>query len=114
MGFSSLADPRRFVSVFGWMALSWVLAVFVHYFVLKAYAPEAQVLWAAFALGVAALGVAIPSSPGAIGVYEAAFRCSPGFGRCAFFASTSLCHHNTCDVLHRHRNSRRLCALSRG
>ncbi len=73
MGLASLANPVRFLSVFGWMAVSWILAVFVQFFVLRAYVPDAQVLWAAFALGVAALGVAIPSSPGAIGVYEAAF-----------------------------------------
>jgi len=72
-GLSALADPRRFIEAFGWMALSWLMAVFVHFLVLKAFVPEAQVLWAAFALGVAALGVAIPSSPGNIGIYEAAF-----------------------------------------
>jgi uncharacterized protein (TIRG00374 family) len=72
-GLSALADPRRFMEAFCWMALSWLLAVIVHYLVLKAFVPDAQVLWAAFALGVAALGVSIPSSPGNIGVYEAAF-----------------------------------------
>jgi hypothetical protein len=55
------------------MGISWFLAIFVQYFVMKAYVPDAQVLWAAFALGVAALGVALPSSPGAIGIYEGSF-----------------------------------------
>jgi len=73
MGLSALAEPTRFLAAFSWMGISWVLAIFVQYFVLKAYVPEAQVLWAAFALGVAALGVAIPSSPGQIGIYETAF-----------------------------------------
>jgi uncharacterized membrane protein YbhN (UPF0104 family) len=72
-GLSALADPARFLAAFGWMGVSWILAIFVQYFVLKAYVPDAQVLWAAFALGVAALGVALPSSPGSIGIYETAF-----------------------------------------
>jgi uncharacterized protein (TIRG00374 family) len=72
-GLSALADPGRFLVAFSWMALSWLLAIFVQYLVLKAFIPEAQVLWAAFSLAVAALGVAIPSSPGNIGVYEAAY-----------------------------------------
>jgi uncharacterized protein (TIRG00374 family) len=72
-GLSALADPRRFIRAFGWMALSWLLASFVQYMVLKAFIPDAQLLWATFSLGVAAIGVAIPSSPGNIGVYEATF-----------------------------------------
>lgn len=72
-GLSALADPSRFLQAFGWMALSWLLASFVQYMVLKAFVPDAQLLWATFSLGVAALGVAIPSSPGNIGVYEATF-----------------------------------------
>ncbi len=72
-GFSALADFGRFIEAFGWMAFSWLLAVIVQYLVLRAYLPAAQVLWAAFALSLVALGMAIPSSPGQIGVYEGAF-----------------------------------------
>jgi uncharacterized protein (TIRG00374 family) len=73
MGLSALAEPVHFLGAFTWMGISWFLAIFVQYFVMKAYVPDAQVLWAAFALGVAALGVALPSSPGAIGIYEGSF-----------------------------------------
>lgn len=72
-GLSALADGARFGRVLGWMALSWFLAVGNHYLVLRAFVPDAQILWMAFALGVAALGVALPSSPGSIGIYEAVF-----------------------------------------
>ncbi|HIE57347.1 MAG TPA: flippase-like domain-containing protein [Anaerolineales bacterium] len=72
-GLSALAEPGRFLAVFGWMAASWLLAIFVQYVTLKAFIPEAQLLWAAFGLSAAALGIAIPSSPGQIGVYEAAW-----------------------------------------
>jgi uncharacterized membrane protein YbhN (UPF0104 family) len=39
---------------------------------MRAFFPEGKFLWATFALGVVALGVAAPSSPGALGVYELA------------------------------------------
>jgi len=37
---------------------------------MKAFIPEAQPLWAAFTLAFMAIGVAAPSSPGAMGVFE--------------------------------------------
>ncbi len=73
IGLSALADGTRFWRVLGWMVLSWILAVCNHYLVLRAFVPDAKILWIAFALGVAALGVALPSSPASIGIYEAAF-----------------------------------------
>ncbi|HSB00032.1 MAG TPA: lysylphosphatidylglycerol synthase domain-containing protein, partial [Anaerolineales bacterium] len=39
---------------------------------LAAFFPGAKLVWAAFSLGVAALGIAAPSSPGALGVMELA------------------------------------------
>ncbi len=72
-GLSALTDAARFLRVLGWMTANWGLAVIFQFLVLRAYLPEAKPLWAAFALGVAAMGVAIPSSPGYVGVYEAAF-----------------------------------------
>jgi len=72
-GLAALADGTRFWRVLVWMTLSWILAVCNHFLVLRAFVPDAQILWMAFALGVAALGVALPSSPGSIGIYEAAF-----------------------------------------
>ncbi len=70
-GLSILSDPVRFSRAFLWMALSWGLALGVQYLLLRAFLPEARLLWAVFALGAVALGVSIPSSPGNIGVYEA-------------------------------------------
>lgn len=70
-GLSILSDPVRFSRAFLWIALSWGLALGVQYLLLRAFLPEARLLWAVFALGAVALGVSIPSSPGNIGVYEA-------------------------------------------
>ena len=70
-GLGVLADGPRFARAFGWMALSWALALSFQYLLLRAFIPQAEILWAVFALGAVALGVAVPSSPGSLGVYEA-------------------------------------------
>ena len=72
-GLTPLMDFRRFIRVLMWIASSWGLAIVAHYFVLLAFIPEATVLWMAFSISVAMIGVALPSSPGYIGVYEAAY-----------------------------------------
>jgi len=72
-GLSPLTDFRRFIRVVLWLAASWVLAIVSHYLILRAFVPDAQLLWMAFSLSVGMLGIALPSSPGFIGVYEAAF-----------------------------------------
>jgi glycosyltransferase 2 family protein len=71
-GLSVLTEGGYFLKALIWMVLDWVIAVFQYYLVLMAFFPNAPLLWAAFALGVAAIGIAAPSSPGAIGVMEAA------------------------------------------
>jgi uncharacterized protein (TIRG00374 family) len=66
-----IRDPRRFLKIFLWMFISWTIALLNQYLLLKSFIPDASIIWAAFALGILALGVSIPSSPGNIGVYEA-------------------------------------------
>ena len=68
-----MTDFRRFLRVVIWLASSWFLAIVSHYLILRAFVPEANLLWMAFTLSVGMLGIALPSSPGFIGVYEAAF-----------------------------------------
>ncbi|RME06949.1 MAG: UPF0104 family protein [Anaerolineae bacterium] len=71
-GLGALTSPTRFLCVLFWMLFSWMMAVMVQWMVLRAFYPAAVPLHAAFALAVSALGVAVPSSPGYIGVFEAA------------------------------------------
>jgi uncharacterized membrane protein YbhN (UPF0104 family) len=72
-GLSPLTDFRRFIRVLFWMAFSWGLAIWAHYYVLRAFIPEAKLLWMAFSISVAMMGVALPSSPGFVGVFEAVY-----------------------------------------
>jgi uncharacterized protein (TIRG00374 family) len=71
-GLVGLVDGRRFLRVLGWMCIVWFVTYLEYYFVLRAFIPEAPILWAAFGLGVLAFGASIPSSPATIGVFEAA------------------------------------------
>jgi uncharacterized protein (TIRG00374 family) len=71
-GLSVLVNPRRFLVSFGWIALSWLIAVAEYYVMIYALNPRAPFWWGAFVDSVLALGIAVPSAPGALGVFEAA------------------------------------------
>lgn len=70
-GLIVLKDSRQFMKAFSFMFLSWGIAILYQYLLLKAFIPDARLIWAVFALGALALGVSVPSSPGNIGLYEA-------------------------------------------
>jgi uncharacterized protein (TIRG00374 family) len=70
-GLTSLTDGRRFLKVVLLMLVNWGIALLQFFILLRGYLPEAQLLWATFTMAVMALGVAAPSSPGAVGVLEA-------------------------------------------
>jgi hypothetical protein len=69
-GLSALTEVRRFVRVVLLIFANWAIAVLQFYVLLRAFFPNAQPIWAIFTLGVMALGIAVPSSPGAVGVLE--------------------------------------------
>jgi uncharacterized protein (TIRG00374 family) len=71
-GFVALRDLRIFTRSIGWMLTSWLLAGIEYGLVLKAVIPTASWHWAFFMLPVTLLGGAIPSTPGYLGVFEAA------------------------------------------
>jgi uncharacterized membrane protein YbhN (UPF0104 family) len=70
-GLGALRQPDRFLLAFGAMAASWALAALEYWVVLRAFIPGAPISWALLALCVTLLGVAIPSAPGYVGVFEA-------------------------------------------
>jgi glycosyltransferase 2 family protein len=69
-GLSVLTDGKRFLQAIGWMVFNWGLGVLQYLVFLLAFFPDARLLWAGFSLGAASLGIAAPSSPGAVGVLE--------------------------------------------
>lgn len=71
-GLVVLTDGRRFLRAVGWVTLDWAIALLQYYVLVSAFVPGAKFLWSSFSLIVAALGIAVPSSPGGVGVFEAA------------------------------------------
>jgi hypothetical protein len=71
-GLAILTDGRLFLKALGWEGFNWLVAILLYYLFLHAFFPHPNLLWVIFTVGVGALGIALPSSPGAIGVYEAA------------------------------------------
>ncbi len=71
-GLAIVTDGRLFLKALGWSMFNWLLGAVQYYVLLWAFYPQARPLWAAFCLGAGSLGLAAPSSPGGLGVFEAA------------------------------------------
>lgn len=69
-GLSALKDAGRFLRVAFWMLLTWFFNVAWYYVLMRSFMPESTWLWAFFTIAVASVGVAIPSSPAYVGVFE--------------------------------------------
>lgn len=72
-GLSVLTDGWLFARFLFWMTLNWGIAIFSYYLIIRAFFPQAQLVWGMFGLGGAAFGGAIPSLPGAVGTFEGGF-----------------------------------------
>lgn len=72
-GFALLANPAQFLLSFLWIGINWVAWTSIYCYVVVTVIPGAPIWWGIFLSGVMALGVAIPSAPSALGVYEASF-----------------------------------------
>jgi len=72
-GLGILTDGWLFLRFLFWMALNWGVAIVSYYFIISAFFPRANTVWAMFGLGMAAFGGAIPSLPGAVGTFEGVF-----------------------------------------
>ena len=73
VGLGVLTDGWLFLRFLFWMTLNWGVAIVSYYLIIRAFFPQAQVVWGMFGLGAAAFGGAIPSLPGAVGTFEGAF-----------------------------------------
>ncbi len=70
-GIMVVSDPGKFLRIFVGMAGSWGLAYLFQYFLFLIFFPGAEPIWIVFTMGVAAIGISVPSSPGNVGLYEA-------------------------------------------
>jgi len=70
-GLSVLQDARRALMAAFWSGVAWIAAAYSTYFLLLAFVPTATVPMAFIVLTVVALGGAVPSLPGGVGLFEA-------------------------------------------
>lgn len=71
-GLAVLRSPSLTLSVLGWTLLHWLMNALAFWFGFRALGIEAPLTASLFLQGVIAIGVALPSSPGFFGVFEAA------------------------------------------
>jgi hypothetical protein len=72
-GLGVLKDGWLFIRFLFWMTVNWGIAIISYYLIIRAFFPEAQLVWGMFGLGGAAFGGAIPALPGSVGTFEGAF-----------------------------------------
>jgi len=70
-GLGVLRSPRRFIAVFLWAVAHWLVNALAFWVGFKAVGIDVPFSAANFLQGIIAIGVALPSSPGFFGVFEA-------------------------------------------
>jgi uncharacterized protein (TIRG00374 family) len=73
-GLGVLRSPRRFVAVFLWAIAHWLVNALAFWIGFKAVGIHVPFSAGNFLQGIIAIGVALPSSPGFFGFFEAAAR----------------------------------------
>lgn len=69
-GMSALVKPSQFLLSVFWIGMTWVVWMVMYYFTVTQLAVNPPLWWGLFIAGLLALGVAVPSAPAALGVYE--------------------------------------------
>jgi hypothetical protein len=73
-GLAALRSPRGVVALIGWSMVAWGMTVGHYLGLLHAFVPQPSLVEASFLTCATALGVALPSSPGAVGVFHSVAR----------------------------------------
>ena len=71
-GFGMLTKPSQFFLSLFWIAATWVVWLSFYYLAILEIAPGAPIWWGLFSCSIIALGVALPSAPAGVGLFEAA------------------------------------------
>jgi glycosyltransferase 2 family protein len=71
-GLSALTSLPRFALATFWMLTAWVFGAANYHVLLLGFAPGTELWKSLFGMGVSSLGIAIPSAPAALGVFEGA------------------------------------------
>jgi uncharacterized membrane protein YbhN (UPF0104 family) len=71
-GLAPLRSGRRGLAVLVWSVVTWGCVIGLYWAVLRAFLSGPSILMASFVVCATGLGMAVPSSPGALGVFQAA------------------------------------------
>jgi len=71
-GFSTIKSTSQFLKSVLWIAIGWVVWSAVYFYMVIQFLPGVPFWTGSFICSVLALGIAIPSAPAALGVFEAA------------------------------------------
>ena len=69
-GFAVMNKPSNLFLGFFWITVSWFFSILQYYLMMIPFSTGTHFWWGAFANSVLAMGVAIPSAPAALGVFE--------------------------------------------
>jgi hypothetical protein len=73
-GLAPLRSPRRMISFLGWSVITWGFVVGYYWMFLQAFVTDGPPLAAPFLVCFVGFGMALPSSPSAVGVFHAVAR----------------------------------------
>jgi uncharacterized protein (TIRG00374 family) len=71
-GLGALRSPRRFIALLAWSAVAWGLVVGYYWAMLYAFRERPPLVQASLLSCAIGLGMALPSAPGAVGVFHSA------------------------------------------
>jgi uncharacterized protein (TIRG00374 family) len=73
-GLTALSSTRGVAGLLGWSVVTWVFTVGHYFSILRAFVDEPSLVEASFLTCATGLGMALPSSPGAVGVFHSTAR----------------------------------------
>jgi len=73
-GLAPLRSGRRGLALLAWSVATWAFVVAYYWALMRAFLSRPPALAAPFLVSVVGLGMAVPSSPGAVGVFHAVAR----------------------------------------
>ncbi len=94
-GLATLKNPKKFARSIFWILVSWMCWIAILYFGITRLSSDVPLWWALFVQSVLALGIALPSAPGGIGVYEGTMVAAMavfGFGESASLSIALVLH----------------------
>ena len=69
-GFLPLTHRRTVLRAAGWSLVTWAFTILVYWSVLQTFQPDSRLVEAAFMVVALSFAVAVPSSPGFVGVFQ--------------------------------------------